>query len=135
MDEVIYPIEYIDDNSKLYYRVYKSFYKKGKLKPDVFRELGEGEQKSMSTDWEKYSTPEESRRRAKTPEDNGIVHFISGKLRSLNLSVKHAPQNDNRAHTDVKGNNCPIEKDVEIRLKLLDEIKWNIYPDKPFVPE
>ncbi|MGH7902399.1 MAG: hypothetical protein ACRENZ_11755, partial [Thermodesulfobacteriota bacterium] len=135
MVELIFPIEGIDNNSKLYYRIHKQYFIDSDLLPSVFRETGEGEQKSMSTDWGKYSTPNESRKRARKPEDNGIVHFISGKLRNLNLSVKHAPTNDNKAHTNVKGNDTPIEQDEELRLKLLDEIEWDIYPDEPLVSE
>lgn len=125
-----FPVEPIDNNSKLYYRVHKSFIIDSKLIPGVFREMGEGEQKSMSTDWEKYSTPNEARERARKPEDNGIVHFISGNLRKLNLSVKHEPLSNNRAHTGVRGINKPIEQDEELRLKLLKEIErqWDIHP-------
>jgi hypothetical protein len=71
----------------------------------------------MSTDWSKYSTPLESRSRAKKPEQNGIVRLNVGNLKQLKLTIVHAPSKDNRAHSLVKG-----VEDVEIRLKLLDKL-------------
>lgn len=116
----MWPIEVIPNNSRLYYRIHQTFIRNGKMVPSVFKERGEGESCGMSTDWEKYSTPEESRNRAPIPEKNGIVSFIAGNLRDVNLEVIHAPSNHNRAHTNVKG------IDVESRLKLLDIFKWEI---------
>lgn len=62
----------------------------------------------MSTDWEKYSTPEEARQRAAEPAWNGIVALIAGVVRSIeDLVVLHSPDWErsppNRAHTDVMG--------------------------------
>jgi len=93
--------EDIPNEDRLYYRVHQTYLLMGELKPGVFREIGDG----MSTDWAKYSTPLESRNRAKKPEKNGIVSFIVGGLRNLNLTVVHAPSKENRAHTNVKGVN------------------------------
>lgn len=83
----MWPIEPIPDEDSLFYRIHKNFYPNKELKPRVFAPRGEG----MSTDWEEYSTPEESRNRAKIPEDNGIVSFITRDLRNLPLDVIHAP--------------------------------------------
>jgi len=121
----MHEIEDIPNEDRLYYRVHQSYFSRGELKPGVFREIGDG----MSTDWAKYSTPLESRNRAKKPEKKGIVSFIVGDLRKLNLTVVHAPSKENRAHTNVK-----LVNDVEIRLKLLDQlldpnnetVKWEI---------
>lgn len=129
-----YLIEIIDNDSKLYYRIHRQYFRDGELSPSVFKETGLGNQKSMSADWEKYSTPHKSRMRARKPELNGIAHFIAGKLRNLTLRVTHAPrcdpdpEKDNQAHTDVNGTDRPIDDDSELRLKLLDEITWDIYP-------
>jgi len=127
-----FPIEDIPDSALLYFRVHKTYIDdEGEVNVGVFKEQEEGNQKSMSTDWEKYSTPEDSRNRARKPNLNGIVHFIAGNLRNLTLSVTHSPIDPNppikanQAHTDVKGNKIPIEDD-EIRVKLLDEIEWDI---------
>jgi len=128
-----FPIEDIPDSALLYFRVHKMYIDdEGEVNVGVFREQEDGDQKSMSTDWEKYSTPEQTKQRAPKPNLNGVVHFIAGNLRNLTLSVIHSPINPNppikanQAHTDVKGNNKPIEKDEEIRLKLHDEFEWDI---------
>ncbi len=112
----MYPKEVIPDKCSLYYRVHATYFRDNVLIPGVFRELGDG----MSTDWDKYSTPEQSKARAKKPENNGIVSLSVEKLRILNFNVIHAPTYGNRAHTNVKGVN------VETRLKLLDVFKWEI---------
>ena len=125
--------EDIPDSALLYLRVHKTYIDdEGEVNVGVFKEQEEGNQKSMSTDWEKYSTPEDSRNRARKPDLNGIVHFIAGNLRNLTLSVTHSPIDPNptikanQAHTNIKGKNKPIEDDQEIRLKLLDEFEWDI---------
>lgn len=106
-------IEEIPNEDALYYRIHQSYLVRGELKPGAFREIEDG----MSTDWSKYSTPLESRSRAKKPEQNGIVRLNVGSLRQLKLTIVHAPSKDNRAHSLVKG-----VDDVEIRLKLLDKL-------------
>ncbi|MEA2595027.1 MAG: hypothetical protein QOF01_1496 [Thermomicrobiales bacterium] len=75
----------------------------------------------MSTDGNRYSTPEESRQRAREPEANGVVELAVVDVRAIpEQIVEHTPiQNhpdpgvpDNRAHTDVCG---PKEEDPEIQ--------------------
>ena len=112
----MYSKEIIPDKCSLYYRVHELYYRDDELIPGVFLERGDG----MSTDWDKYSTPEQSRKRAKNPNKNGIVSFAVGKLRNLSFNVDHAPSRSNQAHTNVKG------VTVESRLKLLDVYKWEI---------
>jgi len=132
-----FPIEDIPDSALLYLRVHKNHIDdEGEVNVGVFKEHGEGNKKSMSTDWKNYSTPEDTRNRARKPNLNGVVHFIARNLRNLTLSVTHSPidpnppvEEANQAHTDVNGNNKPIEEDGEIRLKLLDEIEWDIRID------
>jgi hypothetical protein len=81
----------------------------------------------MSTDWAKYSTPEETRHRARLPNDNGIVRMKAGDVRGVPLQVAHTPElgrtglQPNRAHTDVVG-----EKTTEVRLKLFRLCEWVI---------
>lgn len=126
---VKHEIEEIVDEDKLYYRVHKSQIIEKNLIPGAFRERGNDETKSMSTDWEKYSTPKQTKNRARNPKDNAVIGFITIDLRGLNLSVIHSPSNKNRAHTGVKGIAEPIEKDTELRLKLLDVFNWEIEID------
>jgi len=119
-----YQKEDIGDIDKLYYRIHKTWIKDdGKIKSGAFIERGNG----MSTDWEKYSIPENTRNRATSNSKlNGVVSFITGNLRKLTLTVQHTPSEDNRAHTDIKGNPKRIQDDPEIRLKLTDEFVWEI---------
>jgi hypothetical protein len=74
----------------------------------------------MSTDWSRYSTPEESRQSAREPAVTGVVEMTVADVRAIpEQTVEHTPiQNhpdpsilDNRAHTDVFG---PKEEDPEI---------------------
>ena len=56
----------------------------------------------MSTNWEKYSTAEQTR--GQPPQSNGVVALVSGDVRTIpGLSVEHTPSAENRAHTDVLG--------------------------------
>ena len=77
----------------------------------------------MSTDWSKYSTPEETRLRHKMPEANGVIQLQVGESASSRAARRAAPLPDNRAHTDVIG-----EKDVEARLSLYRIAQWAIVP-------
>jgi hypothetical protein len=135
-DEIVWDIEEIPEEDLLYYRVHQDYIHKGELIPGVFKERGRGEEKGLSTDWSKYSTPEESLLRAKKPELNGIIRFIVRDVRKIPLEVIHAPIKEhleprlanNRAHTNVRGINERIEKDPEVRLKLLSLFKWQVEP-------
>ena len=94
-------------------RVHKNWRKSdGTAAASAFRNHGEG----MSTDWEKYATPRDTRRRARQPEFNAVVSLHVGSVRQLpEQQVEHTPdvERDNRAHTDVYG-----KKDEEVRIKL-----------------
>ena len=104
-----WPVEDIPGGDHLYMRAHKQFLREGRLKPGAFRDHGGG----MSTDWSEYSTPDETRQRARIPEDNGVLDLPVGEVREITLRVDHAPLPDNRSHTDVVG-----EKNSEVRLKL-----------------
>ena len=125
---MIWNTEEIPDIDSQYLRIHKNNIRDGDVIPGAFRERGEGEDRGMSTDWSKYSTPIETRNRARIPKDNGVLHFLTGDLRHFNLNVFHRPiQNnpyieDNRAHTNVKG------LTTEVRLKLLSIFVCDIPP-------
>ena len=90
-------VEEIPNQDRVFYRVHRTHRTLG---PSIFRE----QEGAMSTDWEKYSTPEESRGRARIPADNGIVALQAGEIRSVpGLSLTHTPLNENRSHADVVG--------------------------------
>jgi hypothetical protein len=107
--DVKWPIEEIPDEDHVFIRAHRSYFKKGKLKPGVFRDHG----KSMSVNWDSYSTPEETQQQARIPEHNGVVGLITGEVRKVPLEVEHSPELENRAHSEIIGN-----KDPEVRIKL-----------------
>ena len=128
-----YRIEEIPDSDRLFYRVHINDFKDGEVVPGAFRERGTGEQKSMSTDWERYSNPQESLFRAAKPERNAIVSFVSGNLRAIGLQVYHSPiyapeakMIDNQSHADVKPLGESKAKKTRMRRKLLDQYSWEI---------
>lgn len=94
--------ELVPNTGSLFYRVHIDLAPDGVLRPNVFREKGN----AMSTDWDKYSTPEETRDRAPTPRKNGIVALNAGIVRLIEgITVVHTPDaiRGNRAHTEVRG--------------------------------
>jgi hypothetical protein len=118
-----WPAEAIPDADFLYLRVPRRSWIENKLA--VFRDH-EG---AMSTDWEKYSTPEETRQRARrNPADYGVLRMECRLVRSVPQAVEHSPDSlrNNRAHTNVIG-----EKSPEVRLKLSRISGWAIpVPDQ-----
>lgn len=111
--EVIdWPPEQIPDRDRLFMHIHKTWRRNGAVSPGAFENHGAG----MSTDWEKYSTPEQTRERARVPEKNAVISLVAGEVREVpGQKVEHTPdvERSNRAHTDVLG-----EKDEEVRLKL-----------------
>ena len=89
------------------------------MQPGVFRSHDGG----MSVDWEKYSSPEETRQRSQIPQDNAVICLPVAKIRNIsNLDVEHTPDHTpesmNRAHSDVVG--FPEGEDLtEVRTLLL----------------
>ena len=75
----------------------------------------------MSTDWEKYATPSDTKDRGRVPADNGVVSLPVGGARSIPQGVEHTPNAENRAHADVLG-----EKTPEVRIKLRRLAVWVI---------
>lgn len=108
----MWPGEEIPNEHSVFMRVHKNYLNAaGELIPGVFRDQGAG----MSTDWEKYSTAEETRARSKSPLDNGVIKLSVGSMRLIEgLTVEHEPIEINRAHSEVFGQKTP-----EARVKLL----------------
>lgn len=110
--------EAIPASDRLFMRVHRMFVKDGDFGFGVFRDHGSG----MSTEWEKYTTPYETRNRAKRQQDNGVIQMICGDVTTIaGLTITHTPdiQQRIRAHADVIG-----EKSPEVRLKLKRISKW-----------
>lgn len=109
-------------------RIHQTYLKPsdGSLMPGAFRDR-DG---AMSTDWEKYRTPQEARDAARNPNKNGVIAMNVGEVRKVESprqEVEHTPLHgheelpDNRAHTDVRG-----EKTEEVRMKLRRIATWVI---------
>lgn len=110
-----WPREDIPDADQLFMRVHREHARDGELAPGVFHDVGRG----MSTDWQKYSTPAETRARARKPHKNGVIAMVAGGVRGCGLLVEHDPIPLNQAHTEVIGIKTP-----EVRLKLLRLARW-----------
>ena len=121
--------EAIPSEAVLYKRLHRQdIDEKGSPKPGAFRNTPAKED-GMSTDWNKYSTPHETRQRAKSPEANIVIAIVAGEVRAIEgQRVEHTPVNPteeqpgNRAHTDVFG-----EKTTEARLKFMQI--WKPVPE------
>jgi len=103
-------VEEIPDKDFLFMRVHIINVRDDIPTPGAFKNHGDG----MSTDWSKYSTAQETLRRAKHSSKNGVIKMIVGEVRGLSgQRVEHTPIATNQAHTDIFG-----EKDEEIRIKF-----------------
>lgn len=124
----MWSVEPIPPEHKLFFRAHDCFIRNGTLLPGVFREQGDSDEKGMSTDWEKYSTAEDSKARSKQPSKNSIGSFIVRDLLEIGLRVIHAPletpEIKNRAHTNV--HDVEGENETQNRLLLLQRFQWEI---------
>ena len=118
----LWPVEEIPDRDDLYLRVHRQWLEAGDLAPGCFQDHPK-KGGSMSTDWSRYATPEQTRNRAMRsgPENNAVLALGVGAVRAIpNQIVRHVPVcgdqevPDNRAHTDVFG-----PKNAETRLRYL----------------
>jgi hypothetical protein len=120
MADVVWAAEAIPNEAHAYMWAHRTYFRGKMLLPGVFRVRGDG----MSTDWDKYSTPEETQARAKNPEDNAVLRLPVASIRAIkNLDIKHTPKSEpppNRAHSDVLGIPNSGEEQTEIRASLLE---------------
>lgn len=127
-----FPIEQIPDADKLYYRIHTQYIdhtetdSKKKIKPGAFDPIPKPDGTEMSVDWSKYSTPTDTKNRARKPEKVGVVSFNVEEVRSkpTSLKVAHRPTL-NQAHSiifDV----LPDANNPEIRINLRRICKWEI---------
>ena len=120
-------IEAIPNEDDLYYRIHKVFFEEDTtiIPSASFRPQG----KSLSADWNKYSTPKKLLQRAINPEDNRIVEMNVGDVRVIPLTINHTPDyvGMNRAHTDVLGLvELPKSQLSKIRTQLATLSSWVI---------
>jgi hypothetical protein len=121
----LWPVEEIPDGARLFRRVHRNFLR-GTAEPDedYIPPGAIKKEDSLSTDWSKYSTPEQTRSRAPSPEANGVISLPVGSVRrETSQTVEHDPEADNRSHSLVIG-----RKDEEIRMQLLRLARWEIRP-------
>ena len=111
------PIEEIPDADFVFMRANRMhFLGCGQLKPGVFRAQGD----SMSVNWDKYASAEETKQQAtKNPDDNAVISMpVIGIRQTDDLKVVHTPEPKNRAHSGVYGPEN-IKQRTEVRVLLL----------------
>jgi len=130
-----WPIEDIPDEHFLYMRLLAAYVVAGEIQPGCFRAHGSGSSRSISTDWSKYSTPVDTRKRArsKPAADYGVLAVVVGPVRAIEgLTVEHAPIPENQAHTDVGGAIADEGVDhTEVRERLTAIASLAIRPEQP----
>ncbi len=114
--------EEIPDDATLYMRIHRQYIKPdGSLQSGCFRNRPD-DSGGMSTDWDRYATPHDTRARARRPHENAVIAMNAGQIRTIpDQSIQHSPISghadvpDNRAHTDIHG---PKEQDPEVRRRF-----------------
>ena len=116
-EQEAWPVEEIPDAADLYKRIHKYHVRDGGIIPFAFKDY------AMSVDWDKYSTPAETRGRGPQAAANyGVVALPAGGARNVpGQAVVHTPARPNRAHSEVRG-----EKDEEARVRLRRLCIWII---------
>lgn len=113
-----WPVEPIPDQDHHNCRVHQMYIKSDGISPAAFMNRPEGSE-SMSVDWAKYATPEETRARAKKPIENAVVQFVAAQVRAVpGQRVEHSPDvlTGNRAHSDVIGEKTPEARTLLSRI-------------------
>ncbi len=116
----VWASEPIPDVDLLYMRVHHKQIDNGNVLTGAFVDRN-----GMSTDWCKYSTPEQTRDRGRVPADNAVVSLPVGGVRSIpGLTVVHSPISDppNRAHTDVHGVTGANKTEARLKLRRICKI-------------
>ena len=114
-----FPVEEIPGRHRVFHRVHRAFMEGDEILPGAFRDSGKD---PMSVDWEKYSTAEQTRQRARKPPENAVVSVRSGVIQAMpELKLGHEPLSDNRAHCRVYG-----EKTAKVRIKLVEAAQVEI---------
>jgi hypothetical protein len=122
-----WPIEIIPNKDFLYRRVHNNLLLISRnfdeIPPYAFKDNN-----GISTEWNKYSTPEETRQRALDPKKNGVIKIKVEIIRQFqNFSVNHAPIPLNRAHSNINGLKTYKKEDqTDIRKRLSRAAEWII---------
>lgn len=139
-----WPIEEIPNIDTLYMRVFAlhTELENGRLVPNNLALRNHGDvagMVGMSTDWDRYSTPEITRGGSprRPASDFGVVAFPVESVRAIpHQRVMHSPAVSNRAHTDVLGPKSKKELSdrvllIEIQNRFRALAVWAIRPDDP----
>ena len=116
-DGLGWPIEVIPDADCVLMRAHRGHFLGGELAPGVFRSHSGG----MSVNWDKYASPELTKRQATgNPDDNAVIRLQVLSIRQISdLRVEHSLEPANRAHSDVRGLPTNREQLTEVRVLLL----------------
>lgn len=124
-----WPVEDIPDGDLLYRRVHVNLLPANKtdgtIPPGAFLGI-----EGISVDWSKYSTASDSLARSRQPAMTGIIQILAGDVRRFKeLSVIHAPLDDNRAHSNINGfTKCDRITRTDLRKMLSRNASWIIEP-------
>ena len=114
-EELGYPVEIIPDSDSVFMRAHRNHVRDGEFGPGVFRAHAGG----MSVDWDKYSSADATRERGKQSRENyAVIQMGVRGIRAIKgLDVKHSPEANNRAHSNV---DLPEGREdvTEVRLHL-----------------
>lgn len=100
-----------------------------RVAPECFKNRPDKRTGAMSTDWERYATTEDARRRRRIPTDNAIGMLVVGDVRATpEQTVMHSPLPDNRAHTDIGGPKETADLDVQAEFARIVRIVLPLSP-------
>lgn len=147
MSDEIWRPEEIPSPDELYVFVHCQWIRNGRVAPGFFKNRPDEETGAMSTDWCKYSTPDETQNRARKPALNAVGRLDVAAVRKIGedtafqQTVVHTPvQNDpnlpdNRAHTNVRGPKETADLDVQYQFSELCVLVRSVpAPDDPACP-
>jgi hypothetical protein len=118
--------EPIPDDALLFLRVHRQWIKNNEPRLGAFQKRLDVTRNrlGMSTDWNKYRHPEETRTKlGKDPTDYAVLQMSAGSIRAdlPSDTIEHTPKEEegNQGHTDIWG-----EDDEETRLKY-SRLNWS----------
>ncbi len=128
MGDFITEIEEIPDIDHLFLRVHNKNNNHSATETYVPAEVFRAQGASMSTEWDKYSTPMKALNNARKPSENTIASFNVGEVRLIPpLKVVHDPSRSNQAHTSVFGIEGDRITKMVIQRKLSKIAVWEIF--------